>query len=85
MGNINTERFAERFLTVLAHAKIKRSAKGWLILIPVLIFFVSALFALIHHFYRYDWAGSLWYYTAIIAVVVIFCELVLIAFSSPPT
>ena len=69
-------------MTVLAHAKIKQSAKVWLILIPALIFCVSALFALIHHFYRYDWAGSLWYYTAVIAVGVIFFELALIAFSS---
>lgn len=80
MGNINTERFAERFLTVLAQAKMKRSAKVWLVLIPVLIFCVSAFFALIHHFYRYVWAGTLWYYTAIIAVIVIFGELVLITF-----
>ena len=69
-------------MKVLERAEIKRSAKVWLILIPVLIFCISGFFALIHHFYRYGWAGSLWYYTIIIAVLVIFGELVLVTFSS---
>jgi hypothetical protein len=67
-------------LTALAQAKMKRSAKIPLILFPVLIFCMSAFFALIHHFYHLALAGTLWYYTAIIAVAVIFGELLLIAF-----
>jgi len=80
VDNINTERIARRFLTGLVRAKIKRSAKIWLILIPALVFCASAFFALIHHFYRYAWAGTLWYYGTIIAVLIIFGELALILF-----
>ena len=67
-------------MTALAQAKMKRSAKISLILFPVLILCVSAFFALIHHFYRFAWAGTLSYYAAIIVVLVILGELLLIAF-----
>ena len=67
-------------MTVLAKPKMKRSAKIPLILLPVLIFCISAFFALVHHFYRFDWAGTFWYYTAIIGVAVVIVELLLIAF-----
>lgn len=67
-------------LTSLAHKKMKRSAKIWLIAIPTSVFFVSLLFALLHHFYRYDWAGKLWYYTAMLLGAVIGIELLPVAF-----
>jgi len=57
-----------------------RSVKIWLIVIPALVFSVSLFFGLLHHFYRYDWAGTMWYYTAMLLVIVIALEMFLIAF-----
>jgi hypothetical protein len=67
-------------LTHLAHGNMKRSAKIWLIAAPTSVFFVSLFFGLLHHFYRYGWAGTLWYYTAMLLVAVVAIELLLIAF-----
>ena len=59
---------------------MRRSAKILLVLFPAILFCVAVFFGLVHHFYRYDWAGTLWYYTAMLLVAVVAIELLLIAF-----
>jgi hypothetical protein len=54
--------------------------KIWWLPLPLLVFCFSALFGLIHHFYRFDWAGTLFYYALILLIVVIFGECLLVAF-----
>jgi len=68
-------------LSKSSQGKLKRSVKFYFVLIPVAVFFVSLAFGLLHHFYRYVWAGDIFYGSAILLVVVIFVELFLITFT----
>ena len=58
--------------------RLKESVKLYFVLIPVAVFCASLSFGLLHHFYRYAWAGDIFYGSAILFVVVIFLELLLI-------
>jgi uncharacterized membrane protein len=55
-------------------------AKIWWLPLPLLVFCSSGFFGLIHHFYRFAWAGTLFYYTLILLIVVIFAECLLVVF-----
>ena len=61
-------------------AKIKRSTKIRLVIVPSLLLLISLIFGLVHHFTRNVWAGLLFYYFAVFGVVAAFIELLLIAF-----
>ena len=59
---------------------MKSSAKIRWLLVPLLVFCFSAFFGLVHHYYRFAWAGTLFYYGLILLIAVIFVECLLIAF-----
>jgi len=65
-------------LNASSENRLKRSVKFYLILIPVAVFCVSLLFGLLHHFYRFTWAGDIFYGSALLFVAIIFLELLLI-------
>jgi len=58
--------------------RLKRSVKTYFLMIPMLVFFVSLCFGLIHHFYRYSWAGDIFYGATMLFIVVILLEALLI-------
>ena len=62
-----------------AENRLRLSVKRYFIIVPILVFCVSLSFGLLHHFYRYDWAGDGFYGFAILFVVVIFVEILFIA------
>lgn len=59
---------------------MRGSAKISLVLFPLILFCVAAFFGFVHHFYRYDWAGTLTYYFVLASVAVVFIELLLVSF-----
>ena len=61
--------------------KLKRSVKISFLLILVISFCVSLSFGLVHHFFRYPWAGEAFYYTALLFAAIIATELFLIVFT----
>lgn len=60
---------------------MKRSVKIYFVLILVILFCVSLSFGLVHHFFRYAWAGEVFYYTSLLFVAAIVLELFLITFT----
>jgi uncharacterized membrane protein len=66
-------------LSATSENRLKRSVKLYFILIPIIVFCAGLCFGLLHHFYRYDWAGDGFYGSAILFVAVIFVELLFIA------
>jgi len=58
--------------------KLKRSVKILFVLLLVILFCVSFSFGLVHHFLRYSWAGDIFYYTALLFVVILALEFFLI-------
>jgi hypothetical protein len=65
-------------MTTSSQNRLRRSVKRYLLLIPVAVLCVSLSFGLLHHFYRYAWAGDIFYVTAILFVLIIFLELLLV-------
>jgi len=61
--------------------RLKRSVKILFVLILVILFCVSVSFGLVHHFFRYSWAGDIFYCTALLFVVAVLVELFLITFT----
>lgn len=55
--------------------------KIYFVLILVILFCVSLSFGLVHHFFRYAWAGEVFYYTSLLFVAAIVLELFLITFT----
>jgi hypothetical protein len=64
----------------MSRERTRRSTKTWWLLLPIVVFCLAAFFGLVHHFYRYAWAGTLFYYGIMLLVAVIFVECLLIAF-----
>jgi protein-S-isoprenylcysteine O-methyltransferase Ste14 len=67
----------DRLMNPTSQNKMKRSARILLLLVPAVVFCVSSSFGLAHHFYHYSWAGDIFYYSAVLFVVVILVELFL--------
>jgi Na+/proline symporter len=59
---------------------MRRSAKILLVLFPLILVCVAAFFGVVHHFYRYGWAGTLAYYFALACVAAVFIEVLLVSF-----
>jgi hypothetical protein len=64
----------------LAKARAKWSAKIRWFLLPIFGFCFSAFFGLVHHFYRFAWAGTIFDYGLMLLIAVIFVECLLTAF-----
>jgi len=64
----------------LENASMRRSTKIGLVFIPSLLFLISLIFGVVHHFTRSNLAGTLFYYFAMFGVMVVFVELLLVAF-----
>ena len=69
---------ANKPLTGTSQNKLKRSVKIKFALILIILFCVSLSFGLVHHFFRYSWAGEIFYYTALLFVAIMLAELFLI-------
>ena len=68
-------------MNATSNNKLKRSVKIYFLLILATLFCVSLTFGLIHHFFRYDWAGDIFYGTALVFVAVLVVEIFLITFT----
>ena len=68
-------------MSATSNNKLKRSVKIYFVLILAILFCVSLTFGLIHHFLRYDWAGDIFYGTALLFVAAIVVEIFLITFT----
>ena len=68
-------------MTRASENRLKRSVKAYFVLIPVTLFCVSFSFGLVHHFFRYSWAGDIFYYTALLFVTAVVLEIFIILFT----